>query len=113
MGRLRDHERPPLAHDALCLAQDGFDLARITLVAGELDRVRRRLERVDPDHPALRLRHGLLRDHEHVVVGELDQLDDHRRHVVPLPDLRQAPYGNERDHSVPSTPVMRTPACAL
>ena len=108
---LRDHERPALAHDPFRLAQDHLDLARVALVARELDGLRRGLEAVDSDHAPLGLRDRLLRKDENVAILEPLALDDERGQVVALPDLRQAMHGDERDHL--STPVMRMPACAL
>ena len=105
---LGDHERPALADDPLRLPQHGLHLARVALVAGELDRLRRRLEAVDADHATFRLGHDLLREHEHVAVRELGAFRDHRRQIVALPDLGQAVHGQDRDHA--GTPEMRTPA---
>ena len=102
-----------LAHDLLRLPQDHLDLARVALVARQLDRFGGGLERVDLDHAPLGLRHHLLRDDDDVVVLQLGAVDNHRREVVVLPDLRQAVHGDQRDHSEVSTPLMRTPACAL
>src|SRR5439155_20801172 len=112
MGGLCDHEWPALPHDARRLAEDRLDLTRIPLVSRELDRLLRRLQTVDADHAPLRLRHGLLREDDHVAGLELDTLDDHGSEVVVLPDRREPVHGDERDHSTP-TPVTRTPACAL
>ena len=56
------------------------------------------VEVVDAHDPALGLRHDLLRDHDDVVVLELDGPGDQRREVVARPDLRQAVHGQELDH---------------
>ena len=110
MPRLRDHQRPALADDLLRLAQHGLHLARIALVARQLTGLRGRLQRVDPDHTTLGLRHDLLRDDDDVAVLELGAPGDQRAEVVALPDLGQAAHGDDLNHE---TPVTRIPACAL
>ncbi len=53
----------------------------------------------EADHPSLRLRDGLLRDHDDVAVGQVCRRRDHRAQVVALADLRQPVDGQDRDHS--------------
>ena len=109
--RLGDHEGAPFAHDALRLEQHRLDLARIALLRRrDPDRSLRGLDRVEADHAPLHLRDGLLREHQHVAVDELLERHDHRREIVPLPDLREAADGDDRDRAGHSTPLIRTPA---
>ena len=75
---------PRSRDDLLRLAQDRLDLTRVALVAGQLARLRRRLEVVDPHDPALGLRDRLLRDDDDVAVSQLDEADDERGEVVAL-----------------------------
>ena len=62
------------------------------------------------DDAALGLRHDLLRDHDDVVILELDPRGDQRRKVIALLHLGQAEHRQDRDHS---TPLTRIPAWAL
>ena len=114
------------------LAQDPLDLARVALVAGELERALGGLDVVERDDAALDLRDGLLRDHDDV--ASLEPADAAPRpragaaaEVVALVELRQA---GERDDAqrrrrrrgasltvrrprAQCRPVTRRPACAL
>ena len=75
------------ADDAARLAQDDLDLAGVAVAAlGELDRLGAGLDGGQVDDGALGLRHDLLGDDEHVIVGErqrarrpLDRVADERR----------------------------------
>jgi hypothetical protein len=64
------------------LVEDHLDPARIGLVARELARLLARLDVREHDDPALDLRHGLLRDDDHVPVGEVGALGDEAGEVV-------------------------------
>ena len=64
--------------------------SRGSRVARELARARGRLDVVEPDDAALRLRDDLLRDDDDVAVLELRALGDQRAEVVALADLGQA-----------------------
>jgi len=70
VARLRDHERASLANDPLRFAQDHLDLARVALVSRQLACLLGGLVVVDSHDPPLRLRDGLLRDDDDVVVLE-------------------------------------------
>ena len=103
--------RRPDAHDALAFAEDPLDLPRVALVAGDLDRTRRGLDVVEPYDASLNLGDRLLRHDDDVGVLELDALDDHRREVVTLAQLRDA--GERKDGvAAQCRPVTCTPACA-
>ena len=65
---LGDHERPALADDALRLAQDHLDLARIALARSDPDGCLGRLDPVEMDDAPFGLRHALLREHQYVAV---------------------------------------------
>ena len=92
-------------------------MARI-VIARQLVRPPGRLDPVEADHPALRLRDDLLRDDEDVGVLELSRplgrLRQERHEIVALLDFRDA---LERKDPEPGRhgprPVMRRPACAL
>ncbi len=84
-------------------------MARVSLLAGELDRTLARLDVGEAHDPPLRLRDRLLRDHEHVAVLEAHRGGDQRAEVGSGFDLRQPLDAEDRDQS----PVTRTPACAL
>ena len=113
MPRLRDHEWLADAHDALRLAQDRLDPTRVLVVAGDLARVRGRLELVQPDDLPLRLRDDLLSDDQDVAVLELDLRDDELGEVIALTDLRQAGDRYDSYFGAQGRPVRRMPACAL
>jgi hypothetical protein len=82
---LADDEGRAYAHHALRLAQDPFDAARVALVAGDLERARRRLGVVESHDAPLDLRDRLLRHHDDIAVGELDVLGDERSEIVSFP----------------------------
>ena len=101
MARPRDHERRPRAHDLGGLPQDHLDLARIAVVARELDGARRRLDLVEAHDPALDLRDGLLRDDDDVALLEPARRGAHAsarsgRQIVALLELGQP---GEADHA--------------
>ena len=76
--RLRDHERRPRPDDRGRLGEDHLEAASV--VSGrELARALRRLDVVEPNDAALRLRDGLLRDDDDVAVLERHALGDQRR----------------------------------
>ena len=111
---LCDHERAALADDPGRLAQDHLHLARVALVARELDRLLGRRVVLDPNDLALGLRDRLLRDDDDVAILECGQLEDHGREIVALANLGQAVHRDDLDHGAGScTPVTRIPACAL
>ena len=62
----------------------------VAVLAGDLARLLRRLDSVERDDAPLDLRDRLLRDDDDVAVLELDPLDDQRREVVALAQLRDA-----------------------
>jgi hypothetical protein len=109
---LRDHERRTNPHDARRLAKDHLDPARVLVAFGDLERALRRLDLVETDDTAFRLRDRLLGEHDDVPVLDLDALRDERREVVAARDFGQA---DDRDDAelVAQRPVRRTPACAL
>ena len=87
--RLRDHEALAGADDALRLAQDHLDVARVVLRRGELAGAFGRLDLVEPHDASLGLRDDLLRDDDHVAVLERCRGGDERAEIVPLAHLRQ------------------------
>ncbi len=107
MPGLDDQERRADPDDVDRLAQDHLGAAGILVVAGELERALRRLDVVQPDDAALRLRDRFLRDDEHVAVLERLAFDDERGEIVALADL-----GETFDREDPQMPVSRIPACA-
>ncbi|HKE00873.1 MAG TPA: hypothetical protein VKE69_07685, partial [Planctomycetota bacterium] len=109
--RLRDHERRSYADDARGLAKNHLDPPRI-LVTGDLACAFRRLDIRETDDTSFGFRDGLLRDHEHVTVLELDPGGDQLGEVVSLPYLGQAVDRDDADLAAQGRPVRRTPACA-
>ena len=96
MTRLRDHERAAGAHDALRLAEDHLDSARVAL-AGDLTRPRRGLDVVQSHDSPFDLRDRLLRDDEDVSVLELRALGDEARQVVSFAQLGEPLDGRDRE----------------
>ena len=84
---------------------------------GELVRPLGRLDPLEADHPALRLRDDLLRDDEDVGVLEascpVGRFRQERHEIVALLDLRDALEREDPDLAGHGRPVMRMPACAL
>ena len=87
--RLRDHERRPRPDDLGCLGEDHLQAASI-FSGCELACALRRLDAVEPNHAALRLRDHLLRDDDDVAVLERHALGDQRGEIVSLDDLGDA-----------------------
>ena len=112
---LADHERRAYPNDALGLAQDPFDPARIGVVAGDLPRALRRLGVVEANDPSLDLRDRLLRDDDDVVLLEPDPLGNERSEVVAGPELWDPRDGEDTEAALDGheRPVICTPACAL
>ena len=108
---LGDNQRRSYAHDARGLAKDHLDPPGI-LVTGDLTRAFGRLDIGQTDDAALGLRDGLLRDHEHVSILELDPGGDQLGEVVSLPNFGQAVDRDDAHLAAQGRPVRRTPACA-
>src|SRR5262249_36284536 len=108
---LADDERRPHTDDALRLAEDPLDAARVSLVACDLACALGRLDIVEPDDSPLHLRDRLLRDDDDVAVLELDAVDDVRGEVVAFVQLRDAGDGKDVEAGQ-CRPVTWTPACA-
>jgi len=100
VARPRDHERGPRAQDLDRLAEDHLHLPWIAVGARELDGARRRLDRVQPDDAAFRLRDRLLGDDDDVSGRKAARADTGVREeppqVVALLDLGEA---LEADHA--------------
>jgi hypothetical protein len=100
---LDDQDARPCPHDAHRFRQDQFDEARIFLdLAGEFDRLRRRLDRRKIDHAPFGLGHDLLRQHEDVAATRHDAtarqpLTDQGDEIVTLGYPRNAGDGKELD----------------
>ncbi len=107
MVRLGDEERAPGAEDALRLAEDHLDPARVA-VPGELARPGRGLDVVELHDPPLDLGDRLLCDDEDVPVLELRALGDQAREVVSFAQLRQVT--NREDREAGHRPSIRSPA---
>src|SRR5438034_1306320 len=115
-GNLVGHRNDRRAHpdDRSRLLEDRLDAPGIALVAGDLARALRRLDRVEAEDAALDLRDRLLRDDDDVPVLELDALDDQLREVVVLVQLRDPLDGDDRVTTpAHGSPTMWTPACPL
>jgi hypothetical protein len=106
---LRDHERLPCAHDATRLAEDHLQVPRVAVRPGKRRRELRRLDVREPDDASFRLRHQLLRQHDDVVVAQLDHAHDVLGDNVPFDQLRDALQRMDLDHS---RPVTRSPVRA-
>ncbi len=100
MPRTRDHERRPRPHHLVRLVEDHLDLARIALVAGELDGARRRLDVSEVHDSPLDLRDRLLSDDEDVAglepTGAVARIGEQACEVVSLFELWNAA---EADHA--------------
>jgi hypothetical protein len=88
VSRLRDHQRLPHAHDALCFAEDRLDAPWVLIVGGDLERTLRRFDVLEADDASFRLRNRFLSEDGDVAVRELDLRRDQLGQIVPLTDLR-------------------------
>ena len=103
--RLGDEHAVLHPDDAARLVEDDLDLARIAVVArGELDRLGAGDDAGQVDDGAFGLRHDLLGDDEHVVVGQrrgagrpVDGVADDVAEVVADADLRDPVEGEDTD----------------
>ena len=96
MACLRDHERAARAHHAFRLPEDHLDPARVAL-AGDLTRLRRGLDVVQPHDSSFDLRDRLLRDDEDVSVQELGALGYEACQVVSFAQLGEPVDGSDRE----------------
>jgi hypothetical protein len=98
---LDDEHVHPMAHDPPRLRQDDLDQARVLVDEScELLGLRRWRDGADIDVAPFRLRDDLLRDDEHIAVGELkvrrgNAFRQQRAEIVPRLDQRQAGQGTQ------------------